>query len=69
MKYLLAPIALCIFTIGLAQPVPVRFDGIVEENEWTEAQTFAIDFEIDPGDNSPAPYPTKVFVRYTATHL
>ena len=69
MKYLLPPFVLFIFTFGFAQTPPIEFDGVVGEEEWKEAQTFSMDYEINPGDNSPAPHPTKAFVHYSATHL
>ena len=71
MKYLLPPFVLFIFTFtfGFAQTPPIEFDGVVGEEEWKEAQTFSMDYEINPGDNSPAPHTTKAFVHYSATHL
>ena len=69
MKYLLPPFVLFVFTFGFAQTPPIEFDGVVGEEEWKEAQTFSMDYEINPGDNSPAPHPTKAFVHYSATHL
>ena len=46
--------------IGIAQQ-PV-FDGIVSAEEWQYAQQFSIPYEIEPSDNGPAHYKTKVFV-------
>ena len=34
--------------------IPV-FDGVVSPEEWQNAQEFLIGYEIEPGDNSPAP--------------
>ena len=34
--------------------IPV-FDGIVNHEEWQNGQKFLIGYEIEPGDNSPAP--------------
>lgn len=34
--------------------IPV-FDGIVNHEEWQNTQEFLIGYEIEPGDNSPAP--------------
>lgn len=48
---------------------PPIFDGVVEEEEWKGAQSFLLPYEINPGDNSPAPHETKAFIRYTSSHL
>ena len=52
-----------------AQQDPIVFDGQLGEDEWNQAQRFSIDYEIQPGNNSPAPHKTDVFVLYSATHL
>ena len=68
MIYLLTPLVLFIFTFGFAQTPPIEFDGVVEEEEWKEVQTFSMDYEINPGDNSPRLTPPS-FCAYSATHL
>ena len=52
-----------------AQQDPIVFDGQLGEDEWNRAQRLSIDYEIQPGNNSPAPHKTDVFVLYSATHL
>ena len=52
-----------------AQKDPIVFDGRLGEDEWNKAQRFSIDYEIQPGNNSPAPHKRDVFVLYSATHL
>lgn len=49
-------------------PVPI-FDGMVTPEEWAQAQKFQIQYEIDPGNNSPSHNLTDVFVSYSETHL
>ena len=49
-------------------PVPV-FDGMVTPEEWAQGQKFQIQYEIDPGNNSPSHNLTDVFVSYSETHL
>lgn len=51
------------------QQSPTTFDGIVNEEEWKDAQKFLIPYEINPGDNSPAPQKTEAYIRYTSSHL
>ncbi len=48
--------------------IPV-FDGVVNHEEWQNAQEFLIGYEIEPGDNSPAPQKTTVFITYSPTDL
>lgn len=45
------------------------FDGIVTHEEWENTQVFSIDYEIDPSDNTPAPYKTEVFVTHTESDI
>lgn len=69
MKYFFAPLFICIIYLCQAQTSLPNFDGIVEEEEWKSAQIFTLDYEIDPGDNTPPPYPTKAHVLYSNSHL
>ena len=39
------------------------------QEEWKNAQVFSLDYEIDPGDNTPAPFATKAYVLYTTSDL
>ncbi|MDA9244760.1 TolC family protein [Flavobacteriaceae bacterium] len=55
-------------TLFSQQQIPI-FDGVVSPNEWKDAQQFSIDYEINPGDNSPAPHKTEVYVLYSATDM
>lgn len=52
-----------------AQKVLPEVDGIVSPEEWEGAETFKIDYEIDPGNNVPSPHLTKVFITYSETDL
>ena len=69
MKLLFVSLFLFIYSLSNAQSIPLQFDGVVGEEEWENAQIFSLDYEVDPGDNSPAPYETKAYVLSTATHL
>ena len=62
-------IFICASLMIFAQQDPIVFDGRLGEDEWNQAQRFSIDYEIQPGNNSPAPNKTDVFVLYSATHL
>ena len=48
---------------------PIAFDGNVTQEEWANAQKFEIAYEIQPGNNTPAPYTTTAYVTYSPTHL
>ena len=52
-----------------AQNTAPVLDGIVAEEEWQDAQRFSLDFEVDPGDNTPPPHKTQAFIKYTKTDL
>ena len=52
-----------------AQKVLPEFDGIVSPEEWEGAETFKINYEIDPGNNVPSPHLTEVFITYSETDL
>ena len=41
------------------------FDGEVSPEEWKDAETFTIKYEIDPGNNVPSPHLTDVFITYS----
>ena len=64
------PILITLTTsILFAQNNLPRFDGIVQKEEWQNAQEFIIGYEIEPGDNSPAPQKTTVYITYSPTDL
>ena len=44
---------LLLFAFGAFSQTP-NFDGIVDEDEWQNAQRFSISHEIEPADNGPA---------------
>ena len=48
---------------------PIAFDGNVTQEEWANAQKFEIAYEIQPGNNTPAPYTTTAYVSYSPMHL
>ena len=53
----------------LAQQTLPEFDGQITPKEWSGAETFEINYEIDPGNNVASPHLTKVFITYSETHL
>ncbi len=49
--------------------VPVRIDGVLDEEAWAAAPKIPIPFEWQPGDNVPAPVDTEVLVTYDLHNL
>ena len=47
----------------------ILFDGRVDVSEWANSETFTINYEIDPGNNVPAPFQTQVFINYSDEYL
>lgn len=62
-------ILLFIFSPKEAQHTLPVFDGVVSEEEWKEAESFTINYEISPGNNTPSPHLTKAFITYSETDL
>lgn len=48
---------------------PINFDGQIEAGEWENAQTYTIDYEINPGNNISSPNKTTAYVKYTPQYL
>ncbi len=48
---------------------PITIDGALDDEPWRYALTFDLPYEIDPGENTPAPVRTECFVLYDAGHL
>ena len=65
---MLQKITLLLFAFGAFAQTP-NFDGIVDEDEWRNAQRFSISYEIEPADNGPAQHATEVFVTHTQTDI
>ena len=47
----------------------ITLDGVISPKEWDNATPIELNFEINPGNNSPAKKKTVGFVTYTDTHL
>ena len=47
----------------------IKIDGIMTPNEWNGAKIFDLKYEVDPGDNTNAPFKTTAFVLYSETKL
>jgi hypothetical protein len=49
--------------------VPIRIDGVLDEEAWAAAPAIPLPFEWQPGDNIPAPVKTDCLVTYDARNL
>jgi hypothetical protein len=47
----------------------VRVDGVLDEVVWDRAWTMTMDYEVQPGENIPAPARTEVLVMYDERHI
>ena len=47
----------------------VEVDGILDEALWQHAWTMTLDYEVQPGENTPAPIRTEVLVMHDQTRL
>jgi len=47
----------------------IKIDGVIEEAAWENALAFALPYEIDPGENTPAPVSTTAYLTYDEKHL
>jgi hypothetical protein len=52
-----------------AQQKRPTFDGEVSPQEWGNAESFDINYEVNPGNNIPSTHLTKVFITYSKTDL
>ncbi len=49
--------------------VHLEIDGLLDEPAWADAWTTELKYEVEPGENIPAPVRTEVLVFYSRTHL
>ena len=42
----------------------IQVDGVLDEPVWQRAWTMTLDYEVEPGENTPAPIRTEVFVMH-----
>jgi len=47
----------------------IEVDGVLDEEEWGRAWSTTLDFEVRPGENTPAPIRTEVLVMHDANRL
>jgi len=47
----------------------IILDGVLLEGEWENATPIPLDYEVNPGNNSPAQKKTIAYLTYTDTHL
>jgi len=57
-----------VFTVKPATS-PIRVDGILDEPAWKDATQIPLPYELDPGDNTPAPVRTTCLITYDQHHL
>ncbi len=57
-----------VYTIPRAA-TPVRVDGILDEEAWKSALVLELAYEIDPGENTPAPVQTECLLTYDSAGL
>ena len=48
--------------ISLVSIADIKFDGIIEESEWSDAEVFDLPFEISPSYNTEAEHETIVLI-------
>ena len=49
--------------------VAIEVDGVLDEEAWARALVIDLPFEVDPGDNPPAPVRTEALVTYDGDNL
>ncbi len=49
--------------------VRIAVDGVLDEAAWQHAWSTTLDFEVQPGENTPAPIRTEVLVMHDANRL
>ncbi len=47
----------------------IKIDGALDEPVWQKPPTFTLDFETNPGDNTPAPVKTEMWITYSNSHF
>ena len=47
----------------------IDVDGVLDEPVWQRAWTTTLDYEVQPGENTPAPVRTEVFVMHDESRL
>jgi hypothetical protein len=47
----------------------VELDGVLDEIAWQQALTLELAYEVDPGENTPAPVRTQVYLAYSESRL
>jgi hypothetical protein len=47
----------------------IKVDGVLDEPIWQQAWSMTLDYEVRPGENTPAPILTEVFVMHDANRL
>lgn len=63
------PLFLLLPFLAFAQNTLPTFDGVVNPDEWSSAEKHAIEYEISPGNNTPSPVATEVYITYDVSDL
>ena len=50
-------------------PTPIKIDGVLDDSAWSSSLRLTLDYEWFPGENSPAPVDTEVFLTYDDDNL
>ena len=58
-----------IFTPLKIKENQIEIDGVISPGEWDKATLVPIDFEVNPGNNTPAQKKTVGYITYSDTHL
>ncbi len=48
---------------------PIRIDGVLDEQTWEKALVLELNYEVDPGENTPAPVRTEVLLIHNRSQL
>lgn len=78
--FLLLLIPFCVFgkdikpTTGEPHKIPeitekIKIDGVLDDAAWKNALVLTLDYEVEPGENIPAPVKTEVLLLYSKKHI
>ena len=55
--------------ISFISVADIKFDGIIDESEWSDAKVFDLPFEISPSYNTEAEHETLVYIKNDSSNL
>jgi Carbohydrate family 9 binding domain-like/Domain of unknown function (DUF5916) len=56
-------------TVTITRQPPPVIDGVIAVDEWRDAATVSLDYQVQPGDNVPPSQPTQVRLAFDEAHL